>query len=386
MAALSGIKVLDLSRVLAGPWCAMTLADLGAEVIKVESFAGDDTRGMGPPFIGEISAYFSCANRSKRSICIDLHKPESAEIIHALVQQADILIENFRTGTAERLGVGYTELSAINPKLIYCSITGYGRDGPAAQRAGYDYAVQAEGGLMSITGSKDGAPNKVAVAVVDLAAGQNATIAVLAALQQRHNTGRGQHVSVSLFDTQLSWLANIGASVLFTGTDAPRYGNEHASIVPYQAFSASDQQFVLTVGNEKLWHSLCESIGHAEWISDSRFCNNKQRVLNRQVVTENLQDIFSTQPVAYWLNEFERHGIPCAPINSVKQALESDLAKANGNVVVANHIPMVASALKLSDSPVDYSQAPPELAKHSREILQELELDYAHYAALGVIK
>ena len=204
MAALTGIKVLDLSRVLAGPWCAMTLADLGAEVIKVESFNGDDTRGMGPPFIGNISAYFSCANRNKRSICIDLHKPESAEIIHALVQQADIMIENFRTDTAERLGVGYAELSAINPKLIYCSITGYGREGPAAQRAGYDYAVQAEGGLMSITGSKNGAPNKVAVAVVDLAAGQNATIAVLAALQQRHQTGHGQHVSVSLFDTPTS--------------------------------------------------------------------------------------------------------------------------------------------------------------------------------------
>jgi crotonobetainyl-CoA:carnitine CoA-transferase CaiB-like acyl-CoA transferase len=282
--------------------------------------------------------------------------------------------------------VGYAELSAINPKLIYCSITGYGREGPAAQRAGYDYAVQAEGGLMSITGSKNGAPNKVAVAVVDLAAGQNATIAVLAALQQRHQTGRGQHVSVSLFDTQLSWLANIGASVLFTGTDAPRYGNEHASIVPYQAFDAADQPFVLTVGNEKLWRSLCQSINHPEWITDARFCDNKQRVLNREVVTESLQNIFLTQPVAYWLNIFERHGIPCAPINTVKQALQSDLAKANGNVVTVDNIPMVASALKLSDSPIDYSQAPPELAKHSREVLQELDLDYTHYAALGVVK
>ncbi|MBP7370523.1 MAG: CoA transferase [Arenimonas sp.] len=386
MAALTGIKVLDLSRVLAGPWCAMTLADLGAEVIKVESFEGDDTRGMGPPFIGNISAYFSCANRNKRSICIDLHKPESAEIIRALVQQADILIENFRTGTAERLGVGYSELSAINPKLIYCSITGYGREGSAAKRAGYDYAVQAEGGLMSITGSKDGAPNKVAVAVVDLAAGQNATIAVLAALQQRHQTGRGQHVSVSLFDTQLSWLANIGASVLFTGNDAPRYGNEHASIVPYQAFDASDQPFVLTVGNEKLWHALCESIGRPEWITDPLFCSNSQRVLNRQVVTDGLQSIFSKQSVAHWLAEFEQRGIPCAPINTVKQALHSKLAIENGNVITVNQIPMVASALKLSDSPVEYSQAPPELAAHSRAIMSELGMDYAHYAALGVLK
>ena len=386
MAALTGIKVLDLSRVLAGPWCGMTLADLGADVIKVESFAGDDTRGMGPPYIGNISAYFSCANRSKRSICIDLHKPESIEVIRALVADADILIENFRTGTAERLGVGYAELSAINPKLIYCSITGYGREGPAAKRAGYDYAVQAEGGLMSITGSRDGAPNKVAVAVVDLAAGQNATIAVLAALQQRHRTGRGQHVSISLFDTQLSWLANIGAGVLFTGQDAPRFGNEHASIVPYQAFSASDQQFVLTVGNEKLWQALCETIKHPEWISDPRFCNNSQRVINRETVTDYLQTIFSTQTIKHWLSEFEKNGIPSAPINSVKQALESNLAKSNESVVTANGIPMVKSALKLSDSAIDYSHAPPELAEHSREILNELGLDYAQYAALGVVK
>lgn len=386
MAALTGIKVLDLSRVLAGPWCAMTLADLGAEVIKVESFDGDDTRGMGPPFIGNISAYFSCANRNKRSICIDLHKPESAEIIRALVQQADILIENFRTGTAERLGVGYEALRAINPKLIYCSITGYGREGSAAQRAGYDYAIQAEGGLMSITGSKNGAPNKVAVAVVDLAAGQNATIAVLAALQQRHTTGHGQHVSVSLFDTQLSWLANIGASVLFTGIDAPRYGNEHASIVPYQAFEAADQSFVLTVGNEKLWQSLCKSIGHPEWITDPQYCNNQQRILNRDLVTESLQTIFSTKPVAYWLAEFEQHGIPCAPINTVKQALHSPLAAANSNVVTVDGIPMVASALKLDQSPVEYSKAPPELAAHSRAIMSELGIDYEHYFSLGVLK
>ena len=195
MAALTGLKVLDLSRVLAGPWCGMTLADLGAEVIKVESFDGDDTRGMGPPYIGEISAYFSCANRGKRSICIDLHKPQSTAVIHALVQQADVLIENFRTGTAERLGVGYAAMSAINPRLIYCSISGYGRTGPDAECAGYDYAVQAEGGLMAITGARDGQPNKVAVAVVDLATGQNATIAILAALQQRHGSGRGQHVA-----------------------------------------------------------------------------------------------------------------------------------------------------------------------------------------------
>jgi len=386
MTALSGVKVLDLSRVLAGPWCGQTLADLGADVIKVESFDGDDTRGMGPPYIGAISAYFSCANRNKRSICIDLHKPESREVIHALVAQADIVIENFRTGTAERLGVGYDALSAINPRLIYCSISGYGRTGPDAERAGYDYAVQAEGGLMAITGARDGAPNKVAVAVVDLATGQNAVIAILAALQQRHHSGRGQQVAVSLFDTQLTWLANIGAGVLFTGEDAPRYGNEHASIVPYQDFSASDQHFVLTVANEKLWHALCDAVGHPEWVHDPRFNSNSQRVLHRDLVTANLQAIFSTQPVAYWLQAFSNRGIPCAPINSVKQALHSPLAKANGNVLEVDGIPLVASPLKLSESPVSYHQAPPQLGEHSQAILTELGLDYGHYAALGVVK
>ena len=386
MSALSGLKVLDLSRVLAGPWCGQMLADLGADVIKVESFEGDDTRGMGPPYIGNISAYFSCANRNKRSICIDLHKPESREIIEALVVQADVLIENFRTGTAERLGVGYAALSAINPRLIYCSISGYGRTGPDAKRAGYDYAVQAEGGLMAITGARDGAPNKVAVAVVDLATGQNAVIAILAALQQRHSSGRGQQVAVSLFDTQLTWLANIGAGVLFTGEDAPRYGNEHASIVPYQDFSASDQHFVLTVANEKLWHALCETVGHPEWIHDPRFDSNSQRVLHRDLVTANLQAIFSTQPVAYWLQAFSNHGIPCAPINSVKQALFSPLAEANGNVLEVDGIPLVASPLKLSDSPVHYHRAPPQLGQDSQAILSEIGLDYARYAALGVVK
>lgn len=386
MSALSGIKVLELSRVLAGPWCGMLLADLGAEVTKIESFDGDDTRGMGPPYIGAISAYFSCANRNKRSLCLDLHKPESAQVIAALVKDADVLIENFRTGTAERLGVGYEAMRALNPRLVYCSISGYGRTGPGATRAGYDYAVQAEGGLMAITGARDGTPNKAAVAVVDLATGQNAAIAILAALLQRERTGHGQQVAVSLFDTQLAWLANIGAGVLFTGEDAPRYGNEHASIVPYQDFRASDQHFVLTVANEKLWQALCECLGHPEWVADPRFCNNSRRVLHRAEVGAALQDVFGTRPLAHWLAELGRRGIPCAPINSVKQALDSPLARANGNIIEAGGIPMLASPLKLSDSPVTVRHAPPELGVHGREILAEAGLDFDHYAALGVVR
>ena len=383
---LQGIRVIDLTRILSGPFCSMFLADMGAEVIKIEEpGAGDPVRQQGEAVNG-YSLYFATFNRNKRSICIDLHKAESREVIHALVKQADVLIENFRTGTAERLGVGYETLSAINPRLIYCSVSGYGRTGPEATRAGYDFAVQAEGGLMAITGARDGTPNKVAVAVVDLATGQNAVIAILAALLQRQNSGHGQQVAVSLFDTQLTWLANIGAGVLFTGEDAPRYGNEHASIVPYQDFAASDQHFVLTVANEKLWHALCEAVGHPEWIEDPRFENNTQRVLYRDQVTANLQAIFSTQPVAHWLQAFSQRGIPCAPINSVKQALNSPLAQANGNVIRIDGIPLVASPLKLADSPVNYHQAPPQLGEHSQAIMQEVGMDYAHYAALGVVK
>src|SRR5690349_12472240 len=257
MSALHGITVLELSRVLAGPWCGMVLADLGAEVIKLESFDGDDTRGLGPPFKDGVSAYFACCNRNKRSLAIDLRVPASRPLLEALVRHADVLIENYRTGTAEHLGVGWESLRAINPRLVYCSISGYGRTGPAAQRPGYDYVVQAEAGLMSITGSSDGEACKVGVAVADLATGQNAAIAILAALRHRDRTGRGQRIDVSLFDSQLAGLANVAANALFTGTDAPRYGNAHPSIVPYEAFKASDGEFVLAVASEKLWVDAC---------------------------------------------------------------------------------------------------------------------------------
>ena len=316
----------------------------------------------------------------------DLKTPEGKEAVLRLIATADIVSENFKPGTMKKLGLDYETLKKINPRLIYCSVSGYGRTGPEATRAGYDFAVQAEGGLMAITGARDGTPNKVAVAVVDLATGQNAVIAILAALLQRQNSGHGQQVAVSLFDTQLTWLANIGAGVLFTGEDAPRYGNEHASIVPYRDFAASDQHFVLTVANEKLWHALCEAVGHPEWIEDSRFENNTQRVLHRDQVTANLQAIFNTQPVAHWLQVFSKRGIPCAPINSVKQALNSPLAQTNGNVIRIDGIPLVASPLKLADSPVNYHQAPPQLGEHSQAIMQEVGMDYAHYAALGVVK
>ena len=281
MAALSGITVLEFSRVLAGPWCGMMLADLGANVIKVEDFDGDDTRGLGPPFKDGMSAYFACCNRNKKSIALDLRHPDSRPLVEALVRSADVLVENFRTGTAERLGLGHAALAELNPRLVYCSISGYGREGPGAQRAGYDFVVQAEAGLMSITGPADGAPSKVGVAVADLATGQNAAIAILAALRERDASGRGQRVEVSLFDTQLGWLANVGSNVLFTGEEAPRHGNAHASIVPYQAFAACDREFVLAVASEKLWRALCEAIGRPHWIEHPDYRDNAARVHHR---------------------------------------------------------------------------------------------------------
>ena len=302
MQSLSGLVVLEFSRVLAGPWCGMMLADLGADVLKIEGFDGDETRGLGPPFKDGLSAYFACCNRNKKSLAIDLRNPMSHALVEALVRRADVLIENYRTGAAETLGLGYAELSAINPRLVYCAISGYGRTGPDALRPGYDFVVQAESGLMSITGPADGQPHKVGVAVADLATGQNAAIAILAALRHRDATGQGQYIDVSLFDTQLSWLANISSGVLFSGHDAPRYGNAHASIVPYQAFAASDGEFVLAVASEKLWRLACTAIARPEFIDDPDYRDNAARVRNRSVLCALLVDTFAAQPVRHWLD------------------------------------------------------------------------------------
>ena len=384
--ALSGITVLELSRVLAGPWCGMTLADLGADVIKLETFGGDDTRGLGPPFKDGLSAYFACCNRNKRSLAIDLRSPASRPLLEALVRGADVLIENYRSGAAEALGVGYEELAAINPRLVYCSISGYGRTGPDATRPGYDYVVQAEAGLMAITGSADGEPSKVGVAVADLATGQNATIAILAALRHREKTGLGQRIDVSLFDTQLSWLANIGSNVLFTEQDAPRYGNEHASIVPYQAFHASDGQFVLAVASEKLWAQTCQALGREDWRHDPRYASNAGRVRHRETLCAEMDELFGGQPIAHWLSLFERAGVPAAPINSVRQALDHPVAHARGMRIELGGFPMIASPLHLSRAPVHYLRPPPQLGQHSDEIARACGLDPAVLRATGAIR
>ncbi|MDY0022875.1 CoA transferase [Arenimonas caeni] len=386
MGALSGITVLEFSRVLAGPWCGMTLADLGADVIKLESFDGDDTRGLGPPFLDGMSAYFACCNRNKRSLAIDLRTPASRPLLEALVREADVLVENYRTGGAEALGVGYEAMAAINPRLVYCSISGYGRDGPAAMRPGYDYVVQAEAGLMSITGPADGEPSKVGVAVADLATGQNAATAILAALLQRHRDGRGQRIDVSLFDSQLALLANVAGNALFTGADAPRYGNAHASIVPYQAFRASDGEFVLAVASEKLWIQLCNALGRDDWLRDPRFGNNAARVAHRDALCEALEGVFAGGTIGHWLALFEQAGVPAAPINSVRQALEHPVARARGMRVEIGGIPLVGSPIKLSGTPPRLERPPPKLGEHSDEIAGAFGFDPAALRAAGAIR
>lgn len=386
MAALTGTTVLDLSRVLAGPWCAMMLGDLGADVIKLESFDGDDTRGLGPPFLHGMSAYFACCNRNKRSLAVDLRAPASRPLLEALVRKADVLVENFRTGAAQALGVGYGAMAAINPRLVYCSISGYGRDGPQATRPGYDFVVQAEAGLMAITGPADGEPCKAGVAVADLAAGQNAATSVLAALLQRERTGLGQHIDISLFDTQLAWLANIGSSALFTGEQTQRRGNTHASIVPYEAFRASDQSFVLAVASEKLWAQACTALGRADWADDPRYASNAARVDNRQTLCTELAAVFATAPAAHWLALFAAAGVPAGPISSVGQALAHPVALARGMRIEIDGIPMLGSPLKLSASPPRLDRAPPALGQHSDEIAREFGLDAAALRAAGALR
>ncbi|MDP1697029.1 MAG: CoA transferase [Xanthomonadaceae bacterium] len=384
--SLHGITVLELSRVLAGPWCGMTLADLGADVIKLEPFGGDDTRGLGPPFRDGMSAYFACCNRNKRSLAIDLRAPGAAAVIATLAAHADVVIENYRTGTAENLGVGYEQLAAINPRIIYCSISGYGRSGIGAQWPGYDFVVQAEAGLMAITGPADGEPSKVGVALVDLMTGQNAVIAILAALRAREHSGLGQRIDVSLFDTQLQSLSNVASSVCFTGEDARRYGNAHASIVPYQSFHASDGDFVLAVASDKLWQQLCETLAQPQWLTDPQFCDNAARVLNRDVVCAALAELFSAQPVQYWLDAMANAGVPAARVNTVKQALEHPVAHDRDMRIAIDGIPLIGSPLKLSGTPVRYQRPPPTLGEHTNEVLAELGLDATALRSDGIVR
>ncbi len=376
MQPLHGIRVLDLSRVLAGPYCTMVLGDLGADVIKVESPEGDETRSWGPPFAKGESAYYLCVNRNKRSIVVDFKTAGGRDLLHGLIRQCDVLVGNFRPGSLARFSLDFESVSAINPSLIYCSITGFGQTGPLRDKPGYDFMVQAMGGLMSFTGEPDGEPMKVGVAVADLFAGQNAVIAILAALQARTHTGKGQHIDISLFDSQLGMLANVASNYLISGNLPKRYGNAHANIVPYQSFQASDGWFVVAVGNDRQFVRMCEVIGKLELVNDTRFVTNSVRVQNRDALIAVLKPIFLTKSVNEWLSLIGDE-FPCGPINNLEQVFSMPQVEAREMLTHMQHpeigdLRLVGSPLKFSDTPVEYKLPPPRLGEHTEEVLKEL--------------
>ncbi len=377
MQPLHGIRVLDLSRVLAGPYCTMVLGDLGADVIKVEPPEGDETRGWGPPFAVGESAYYLCVNRNKRDIVINLKTEEGRVILIDLAKQCDVLVENFRPGTLARFSMDYETLHELNPGLIYCSITGFGQTGPLRNQPGYDLMIQAMGGIMSITGQPDGTPMKVGVAVADLFAGQNAIIAILAALQARERTGKGQHLDISLFDSQLGWLANVASNYLISGELPKRYGNAHASIVPYQSFRASDEYFVIAVGNDKQFARLCELIGKLELADNSHFTTNDARVVHREELIQILQSVFEVKSAAHWLSALEVAGIPSSPINTIDKVFSMQHVSVREMLIHMTHpmagdLTLVASPLKMSETPVQYLLPPPLKGEHTARVLTEL--------------
>ncbi len=377
MQPLHGIRVLDLSRVLAGPYCTMVLGDLGADVIKVEPPEGDETRGWGPPFAVGESAYYLCVNRNKRDIVINLKTEEGRVILIDLAKQCDVLVENFRPDTLARFSMDYETLHELNPGLIYCSITGFGQTGPLRNQPGYDLMIQAMGGIMSITGQPDGTPMKVGVAVVDLFAGQNAIIAILAALQARERTGKGQYLDISLFDSQLGWLANVASNYLISGELPRRYGNAHANIVPYQSFRASDEYFVIAVGNDKQFARLCELIGKLELADNSHFTTNDARVVHREELIQILQSVFEVKSAAHWLSALEVAGIPSSPINTIDKVFSMQHVSVREMLIHMTHpmagdLTLVASPLKMSETPVQYLLPPPLKGEHTARVLTEL--------------
>ena len=373
--ALDGIRVLDLSRILAGPWCAMILGDLGAEVIKVENPGhGDDTRTFGPPFKDGESAYYLAANRNKKSLLCDLKSNEGRDIIRGLAADADVLVENFRFGQMEKFDLALDGLRAANPKLITCSISGYGRESPVAERAGYDFMIQAESGLMSIIGEPGGEPMKVGVAISDLITGNNAAQAVLAALLARHKTGRGQHIDLALLDCQVAALANVGSAYLMTGEAPDRHGNAHAAVAPYEPFETADEPIALAIGNNRQFETLCRVLGLDDLLDDPRYGDNASRVNNRASLKPALEAVFKSDGRDAWLEKLHAAGLPAGAIRTVDEVLESPEIAARGLIREIDHPAMgksrlMASPLKLSDTPVVEPKAPPMLGQHTVEVL-----------------
>lgn len=389
MGALSHLRVLDLSRVLAGPWAGQILADLGAEVIKVERPGnGDDTRAWGPPFLKDAygqstgeAAYYLSANRNKQSVTIDFTKPEGQRLVRELAAKSDILIENFKVGGLQAYGLDYAALKEVNPELIYCSITGFGQTGPYAKRAGYDFMIQGLGGLMSLTGRPDGelgaGPVKVGVALTDILTGLYSTVAILAALAHRQHDGGGQHIDMALLDVQVACLANQAMNYLTTGESPQRLGNAHPNIVPYQDFPTADGDFILTVGNDSQFRKFAEVAGRIEWVDDPRFLTNKLRVANRAALIPLIRQATVFKTTAQWVSQLEAVGVPCGPINDLSQVFADPQVLARGLAIELPHVlaglvPQVASPIRLSETPVEYRNAPPLLGEHTQEVLQRV--------------
>nr|WP_100549978.1 MULTISPECIES: CaiB/BaiF CoA-transferase family protein [unclassified Pseudomonas] len=404
--ALSHIRVLDLSRVLAGPWAGQIFGDLGAEVIKVERpGSGDDTRHWGPPYIKDAegndsreAAYFQSANRNKQSLTLDFTQPEGQRLVRELVAQCDVLLENFKVGGLAAYGLDYESLRAINPRLIYCSITGFGQSGPYAKRAGYDFMIQGLGGLMSLTGRPEGeegaGPMKVGVALTDILTGLYATVGVLAALNQREQSGVGQHIDVALLDVQVACLANQAMNYLATGVSPKRLGNAHPNIVPYQDFPSADGNFILAVGNDGQFRKFCEVAGIANLADDARFVTNKARVAHRAELIPLLRQATVFKTTAQWIEQLEKAGVPCGPINDLQQVFADPQVQARGLRLdlpnaLGSSTPQVASPLRLSATPVAYRSAPPLLGQHTEDLLQRLlgmsETQVAELREAGVI-
>ena len=388
--ALAGIKVLDLSRVLAGPWCTQVLADLGADVVKVERPGlGDDTRQWGPPFLKDAegndttqASYFTACNRNKRSVTIDMATPEGQALIKQMALQADIVVENFKVGGLKQYGLDHESLRALNPRLIYCSVTGFGQDGPYAERAGYDLMVQAMTGMMSITGRADtepgGGPLRVGVAVIDLFTGMYASNAILAALHVRDNaatgTGQGQHIDMALLDVGMSVLANQAVGYLNANVIPERAGNIHPSVGPYQDFPSKDGNVLLAIGNDGQFARFCHAIGEPGWAQDARFTHNAARLANRAELVERIRAVTVMRTTRDWISLLEQHAVPCGPINTVRDVFEDPQVKARGLQIAMQHpqageVPLVASPIRLSDTPVSYRHTPPQLGQHTDEVL-----------------
>ena len=388
---LSGLRVLDLTRVLAGPTCTQMLGDLGAEVIKIERpEAGDDTRGFAPPFVPNTkeSAYFVGVNRNKKSVTLDIAKPEGQAIIHKLLEHCDILVENFKVGALAKYGLGYEQLAKTHPRLIYCSITGFGQTGPYAPRPGYDALIQAMGGVMSLTGEPNGSPQKVGVPVADLFAGLYGCIGILAAVNHRNSTGQGQQIDIGMLDTHVAWLANQGMNYLATGENPVRLGNQHPNIAPYQEFPTKDGYLILAVGNDPTFERFCKAFGQEALLTDPRFATNPIRVQNRQLVTDTLTPVMKSKTTAEWIDALEALKIGCGPINTLEQVFADPHVQAREMVVEMAHasgetVKVIANPVKLSATPPSYRSAPPVLGEHTEDVLASvLKMSTSDIAAL----